>query len=76
MVLMQQGSQIAQIFGPGAGVSGILRGVWQGLMSLVSPTLAVVGGIAAIGAAAAATVPARRRWSPPCSLRASWHVSP
>ena len=51
MVLMQQGSQIAQIFGPGAGVSGILRGVWQGLTSLISPTVAIVGGIAAIGAA-------------------------
>jgi phage-related minor tail protein len=51
MVLMQQGSQIAQIFGPGAGVSGILRGVWQGLTSLISPTVAVVGGIAALGAA-------------------------
>jgi phage-related minor tail protein len=51
MVLMQQGSQIAQIFGPGAGVSGILRGVWQGLTSLISPTVAIVGGIAALGAA-------------------------
>jgi hypothetical protein len=51
MVLMQQGSQIAQIFGPGAGVSGVLRGVWQGLTSLISPTVAVVAGIAAIGAA-------------------------
>jgi phage-related minor tail protein len=51
MVLMQQGSQIAQIFGPGTGVTGILRGVWQGLTSLISPTTAVVGGIAAIGAA-------------------------
>ncbi|ARP98199.1 phage tail tape measure protein [Pseudorhodoplanes sinuspersici] len=51
MVLMQQGSQIAQIFGPGAGVTGILRGVWQGITSLISPTVAVVGGIAALGAA-------------------------
>lgn len=51
MVLMQQGTQIAQIFGPGAGVSGVLRGVWQGLTSLISPTVAVVAGIAAIGAA-------------------------
>jgi len=49
MVLMQQGSQIAQIFGPGAGVSGILRGVWQGLTALVTPTTAVIAGIAAIG---------------------------
>lgn len=52
MVLMQQGSQIAQIFGPGAGVSGILRGVWQGLTALITPTTAVVAGIAAIGGAA------------------------
>ena len=51
MVLMQQGSQIAQIFGPGTGVSGILRGVWQGITSLITPTTAVVVGIAAIGAA-------------------------
>ena len=52
MVLMQQGSQIAQIFGPGTGVSGILRGVWQGLTALITPTTAVVAGIAAIGGAA------------------------
>ena len=51
MVLMQQGSQIAQIFGPGAGVTGILRGVWQGLTSLITPTTAVIAGIAAVGAA-------------------------
>lgn len=51
MVLMQQGSQIAQIFGPGAGVAGVLKGVWQGIASLVTPTTAVVGGILAIGGA-------------------------
>ena len=48
MVLMQQGSQIAQIFGPGAGVTGVLKGVWQGLTSLVTPTTAVVGGVLGI----------------------------
>lgn len=53
MVLMQQGSQIAQIFGPGAGVSGVLRGVWQGLTSLVTATTAVIAGIAAVGGAVA-----------------------
>lgn len=52
MVLMQQGSQIAQIIGPGAGVAGILRGVWQGLASLITPTAAVAGGFAAIAGAA------------------------
>jgi hypothetical protein len=51
MVLVQQGSQIGQIFGPGAGVTGVLKGVWQGLTSLVTPTTAVVAGVAAIGAA-------------------------
>jgi phage-related minor tail protein len=54
LVLTQQGSQIAQIFGPGAGVTGILRGVYQGLTSLISPTAAVAAGFAAIGAAASA----------------------
>jgi phage-related minor tail protein len=50
MVLMQQGSQIAQIFGPGAGVTGVLRGVWQGISSLVTPATALIGSIVAIGA--------------------------
>lgn len=52
LVLAQQGSQIAQIFGPGAGVTGILRGVYQGLTSLITPTSAVAAGFAAIAAAA------------------------
>lgn len=52
LVLTQQGSQIAQIFGPGAGITGILRGVYQGLTSLISPATAVAAGFAAIGAAA------------------------
>lgn len=48
-VLAQQGSQIAQIFGPGAGVTGILRGVWTGLNSLIPLSVGIGGGFAAAG---------------------------
>lgn len=54
-VLMQQGPQIAQVFGPGVGVRGILGGVVTEVQRLVPLSLGiaagVVGGIGAIGKA-------------------------
>jgi hypothetical protein len=52
MVLLQQGSQISQVFGPGAGITGILKGVGQALATLITPTTLLVGGIVAVGGAA------------------------
>jgi phage-related minor tail protein len=54
MVLIQQGSQIAQIMGQ-AGVTGTLKGLGQALGSLLTPARLAAGAIAgiAIGAAAA-----------------------
>ncbi|AWN49486.1 hypothetical protein DK419_26705 [Methylobacterium terrae] len=45
-VLVQQGPQIAQIFGPGAGVTGILKGVGTELSRLVPLSVGVAGGLA------------------------------
>ena len=52
MVLLQQGSQISQVFGPGAGITGILKGVGQAIATLITPTTLLVGGIVAMGGAA------------------------
>ncbi|HZQ01718.1 MAG TPA: phage tail length tape measure family protein, partial [Reyranella sp.] len=52
MVLLQQGSQISQVFGPGAGITGILKGVGQALATLITPTTLLVGGMVAMGGAA------------------------
>jgi hypothetical protein len=52
MVLLQQGSQISQVFGPGTGITGILKGVGQALATLITPTTLLVGGIVAVGGAA------------------------
>lgn len=53
VLLMQQGLQIAQIFGPGVGVRGALSAIGPAIMSFVGNplTLAVVGFSAAAGAA-------------------------
>ncbi|SFV14512.1 Phage-related minor tail protein [Methylobacterium sp. 174MFSha1.1] len=45
-ILMQQGPQIAQIFGPGAGVRGILGGVVTEVQRLVPLSLGIAGGVA------------------------------
>ncbi|UHC17317.1 phage tail length tape measure family protein [Methylobacterium currus] len=45
-VLVQQGPQIAQIFGPGAGVTGILKGVGVEIARLVPLSVGVAGGLA------------------------------
>jgi lambda family phage tail tape measure protein len=54
-VLIQQGSQISTIFGPGVGVLGVLRAVGSAIGSVISATVAVVGTllglIAGLGAA-------------------------
>lgn len=54
LVMVQQGSQIAGVFGPGAGVTGILRGLAQTVFSIArafAPVIAVVGaGVAVFGA--------------------------
>lgn len=45
-VLVQQGPQIAQVFGPGTGVTGILRGVVAEAQRLVPLSLGIAGGVA------------------------------
>lgn len=53
IVMLQQGSQIAGVFGPGTGITGIMRGLGQAIFSIVrqfAPVLAIVGaGAAAFG---------------------------
>jgi phage-related minor tail protein len=53
MVMIQQGSQIAQIMGQ-AGVTGTLKGLGQALASLLTPARLAGGAIAAIAIGAAA----------------------
>ncbi len=51
MVLIQQGSQIGQLFGPGTGLIGILKGVASGFAALVVPflpVLAIAAGVTAV----------------------------
>lgn len=52
VLLMQQGMQIAQIFGPGVGVAGALKATGGALMSFIANplTLTVIGIAAAAGA--------------------------
>lgn len=45
MVLMQQGGQIAQIFGPGVGATGILKGFAQGLVAMLAPFAPLIGAL-------------------------------
>lgn len=50
MVMLQQGSQISTVFGPGTGVTGIMRGLGQAIFSIArtfAPALAAVGVFAA-----------------------------
>src|SRR5579885_1062386 len=58
MVLIQQGSQIAQVMGP-AGVAGALKGVGEALASILTPAR-LAGG--AIAAAAVGAVSAWNAW--------------
>jgi phage-related minor tail protein len=51
MVLLQQGSQIAQVMGP-VGVTGALKGVAQAIASIVTPARLAGGVIAAIAVGA------------------------
>jgi hypothetical protein len=51
MVLLQQGSQIAQVMGP-VGVTGTLKGLGQALASLLTPARLAAGAIAAIAVGA------------------------
>lgn len=52
-VLMQQGSQIAQVFaGTGMGVGGVLKELGRTVLGLVSPTMLLVAGLAAVGGTA------------------------
>ncbi|HXF88302.1 MAG TPA: phage tail length tape measure family protein [Xanthobacteraceae bacterium] len=51
MVLVQQGSQIAQVMGP-VGVTGALKGVAQAIASIVTPARLAGGAIAAIAVGA------------------------
>lgn len=53
MAMIQQGPQIADILG-GRGLTGIVAGVGQGLMSLVNPVTLFLAGITAAGYAASA----------------------
>lgn len=51
IVMLQQGSQIAGVFGPGTGITGIMRGLGQAIFSIVrqfAPVLAIVGAGAAV----------------------------
>ena len=50
-VLLQQGSQIATVFGPGTGVTGIMRGLGQAVFSIArqfAPVLVVAGAVAGV----------------------------
>jgi phage-related minor tail protein len=49
-VLTTEGIKASAALGEG-GLGGLVKGLWQGLTGLISPTMAVVAGIAAIGAA-------------------------
>lgn len=52
-VLMQQGTQIAQVFaGSGMGVGGVLKELGRTVLGLVSPTTLLVAGLAAVGGTA------------------------
>jgi hypothetical protein len=52
-VLIQQGSQIAQVFaGSGMGVGGVLKELGRIILRLVSPTTLLVAGLAAVGGTA------------------------
>ncbi len=52
-VLMQQGTQIGQIFaGSGMGVGGVLRALGSVIAGLITPAMALAGGLATIGGAA------------------------
>jgi hypothetical protein len=52
-VLMQQGTQIAQVFaGSGMGVGGVLKELGRVVVGLVSPTTLLVAGLAAVGGTA------------------------
>ncbi|WP_187290829.1 phage tail length tape measure family protein [Hyphomicrobium denitrificans] len=52
-ILAQQGTQIAQIFaGSGLGVGGVLKELGRVVAGLISPTVALVAGLAAVGGTA------------------------
>jgi hypothetical protein len=52
-VMLQQGAQISQAFGPGTGVKGVFAGLGQAAMSMLNPVNAVLFGLLGVGAAAA-----------------------
>jgi len=50
-VLLQQGSQISTVFGPGTGVTGIMRGLGQAIFSIArmfAPVLVVAAAVGAV----------------------------
>lgn len=51
LVMLQQGTQIAQVFGPGTGVVGILKGLVQTIGTMVRPFLPVIAVVGLLGAA-------------------------
>lgn len=51
MVMVQQGSQIAGVFGPGTGITGIMKGLGQAIFSIArtfAPVLIAVGAVAGV----------------------------
>ncbi len=51
LVMLQQGSQIIGVFGPGTGVTGILKGMGQTIISLARQFLPVIAVATLLGAA-------------------------
>jgi len=49
-VLLQQGTQIAGVFGPGIGVTGILKGVVRAIGAMVAPFLPVIAVVGVVAA--------------------------
>lgn len=49
-VLLQQGTQIAGAFGPGTGVTGILKGVVRAIGAMVAPFLPVIAVVGVVAA--------------------------
>jgi hypothetical protein len=51
-VMLQQGAQISQAFGPGTGVRGVLAGLGTALSSMINPVNGLLLGIGAVAAGA------------------------
>jgi len=54
LVMVQQGAQISQAFGPGIGVKGAIAGVGTAIMSMVTPVNLALFAFLGLGASAAA----------------------